>query len=172
MEHFINTLKGYAANLDQLQGSPRLAVISSVDPTTACARVLHQPEGILSGWLPILSAWTGDGWGMVCFPAVGDQVVVIAHDGDPANGVIVGALYSRKRKVPSCALGELHLIHSSGASIMLKNDGTVRITGDLYVSGDVFDHAGPMSRLRSAHNTHIHNDAVGRATSSPTTIDQ
>jgi phage baseplate assembly protein gpV len=172
MEQLINTLKGYAANLDQLQGSPRLATVSSVDAKTACARVLHQPEGILSGWLPVLSLWAGDGWGVVCLPGVGDQVLVLSHDGDPSNGIVVGGLYSDKRRVPAAPQGEFWLLHRSGSSIRLIGDGTVQVVGDLHVTGEVFDRSGSLSRLRAAHNAHFHNDATGHITSVPTTKDQ
>lgn len=172
MEQLINAFKGYAANLDQLQGSPRLAVVSSVDPRTACARVLQQPEGNLSGWLPILSLWTGDGWGLVCLPRPGDQVLVLFHDGDAASGIVVGGLYSDNRQVPAAPLGEFWLVHGSGSHIKLLNDGTVHVAGDLHVAGEVFDRWGALSRLRSAHNTHVHGDYGGHATSSPTVKDQ
>ncbi len=171
MEHIINALKGYAASLDRLQASPRLATVSSVDPQTACARVLHQPEGVLSGWLPVLALWSGSGWGLVCLPAPGDQVLILSHDGDPSSGIILGGLYSDERRVPSAPLGEFWLIHSSGSSLKMTNDGTVQISGDLHVNGDVYDKWGSLSRMRRAHNTHIHTDAVGRNTSAPTSQD-
>ena len=36
---------------------PRFGTVSSVDPGTATARVTLQPEGVLSGWLPLLTPW-------------------------------------------------------------------------------------------------------------------
>lgn len=168
----MNVVKDCAASLDQLQATPRLAIVSSVDPQTACARVLHQPEGILSGWLPILSSWTGNGWGLVCLPAPGDQVMVICHDGDAGSGVVVGGMFSDNRRVPRAPLGEFWLVHNSGSSLKIMNDGTVRIAGDLHVNGDIYDKAGPVSRLRAAYNSHTHNDALGRPTSASTTRDQ
>lgn len=171
MEHLANVLKSYAAGLDQLQALPRLATVSSVDPETACARVVHQPEGVLSGWLPVLSLWAGNGWGLVCLPAPGDQVLVLPHDGDPASGIVVGSIFSDNHRCPATKLGEFWLVHQSGTSLRMANDGTVRISGDLHVDGDVFDRLGSLSRLRNAHNAHIHNDAVGRPTSTPTVKD-
>jgi phage baseplate assembly protein gpV len=109
---------------------------------------------------------------LVSFPGPGDQVLVVSHDGDPASGIVLGALYSDNRKVPPAPVGEFWLVHQSGSYIKLSNDGTVQVNGDLHVNGDVYDKTGPMSRLRNAHNTHIHNDSLGRATSAPTTQDQ
>ena len=63
MDRFLNTLKAHAAALDRAQGQSRFAIVSSVDPSAYAARVLLQPEAVLSGWLPILSPWVGSGWG-------------------------------------------------------------------------------------------------------------
>jgi phage baseplate assembly protein V len=172
MEQIVNAFKTFAAGLDQLQASPRLATVASVDPETACARVIHQPEDVLSGWLPVLSAWTGNGWGLVCLPNPGDQVLVVPHDGDPASGIVLGSLYSDKRELPVTRPGEFWLVHGSGSFIKLLHDGTIQMRGDLHVDGEVFDRWGPLSRLRSNHNAHVHTDGAGRITSAPTTKDQ
>lgn len=171
MNVLMNTVKGYAATLDQMQASPRLATVTSIDPETASVRVLQQPENVLSGWLPVLSLWAGDGWGIVSLPAPGDQVLVLSHDGNSSSGIVVGALFSEKRKVPAAPLGELWLVHSSGSSLKLVNDGTIRIAGDLHVDGDVYDRSGPLSHLRNVFNAHIHKDSMGRNTTIPTTQD-
>ena len=172
MNSLLNAVKGHAATLDQMQASSRLATVTSVDPKTASVRVLQQPENILSGWLPVLTLWAGDGWGIVSLPGPGDQVLVLSHDGDSSSGIVVGALFSDKRKVPAAPLGELWLVHSSGSSLKLLNDGTIRITGDLHVDGDVYDRSGPLSRLRKVYNAHIHKDSLGRDTTIPTTQDK
>ncbi len=63
MERFLNALKAQAGALDQFVGQPRFGIVTSVDPSSATARVQLQPEGVLTGWLPVLSAWVGAGWG-------------------------------------------------------------------------------------------------------------
>jgi hypothetical protein len=40
--------------------------------------------------------------------------------------------------------------------VRLANDGTVRVQGDLHVSGRVFDSHGPLDRLREHYNQHVH----------------
>ncbi|MBN8899455.1 MAG: phage baseplate assembly protein V, partial [Rhodospirillales bacterium] len=159
MEQLLNAIKSYAAGLDQTRGAPRVATVDSVDPATGCARVAYQPEGILSGWLPIASNWTGDGWGVVCLPARGDQVVVVPQESDPANGIVIGALFSDKRKRPPAPAGEFWLVHKSGSRLILKNDGTIYIKGDLHVDGEVYDRKGPLGGLRAIYNAHQHVDS-------------
>ena len=80
--------------LDQGGSQPRLATVTSVNPTAATVRVTLQPEGVLSGWLPVLSPWIGAGWGMYCPPSTGDQVLVIAQEGDAEHGIIIGRAFS------------------------------------------------------------------------------
>ena len=94
MERFLNAIKTHADALVQTQAQPRFGTITSVDPNTGTARLTLQPEGVLSGWLPVLSPWVGPGWGMICPPAPGDQVLVLAQEGAAEHGVIVGRIFS------------------------------------------------------------------------------
>ncbi len=166
MDRFLNAMKGQAQALDRTQGQARFALVTSVDPQRYAARVRLQPEGVLTGWLPILTQWVGAGWGMVCPPRPGDQVLVIAQEGDAENGVIVGASFSDAARAPVAAPGELWLVHGSGSFLKLSNDGTVRVGGDLHVDGDVYDRVGPLSRLRVRYNAHTHT-GLGATTSLP-----
>jgi len=164
MERFVNAIKAHADALVQTQGQPRFATITSVDPNTGTARVALQPEGVLSGWLPVLSAWVGAGWGMICPPAPGDQVLVLAQEGAAEHGVIVGRIFSGQQIPPPAPVGELWLVHQTGSYFKLTNDGTVQIGGDLHVSGDVYDSQGPLSRLRGHYDAHTHIDSRGGTT--------
>jgi phage gp45-like len=156
MERLLNALKAQAASLDRALGQARFGVVTSIDPVRYAARVSLQPEGVLTGWLPVLSIWAGAGWGAVCLPVPGDQVLVVPQEGDAEHGVIVGVCYSDAALPPIAPVGELWLVHSSGASLHLCNDGTVRMTGDLHVGGDVYDQHGSLARLRSHYDAHTH----------------
>lgn len=132
MDRFLNTLKGQSAALDQGSGQPRFGVVTSVDPGSYTARVTLQPEGVLTGWLPILSPWTGTGWGIVCPPTPGDQVLVLPQEGDAEHGVIVGRNFSDRQRPPvgdagPVPAGELHIVHATGTRLRLGNDGSVTI---------------------------------------------
>ena len=69
MDRFLNAVKSQAGALAHGLGQPRFGIVTSVDPQNATARVLIQPEAVLSGWLPVLSPWIGSGWGMSCPPS-------------------------------------------------------------------------------------------------------
>lgn len=144
MDSFLNVVKAQASALDQSAGQPRLGVVSSVDPVAYTARVLLQPEGILSGWLPVLSSWIGAGWGLACPPSPGDQVLVLPQEGDAEHGIIAGRLWSATQAPPPAPSGELWLVHKSGSFVKLVNDGSVAgsatawvLTGDVHVNGSV-----------------------------------
>ncbi len=179
MERLLNSLRGQAGGLDFTIGQPRFGTVSSVDPAGATVRVQLQPEGVLSGWLPVLSPWTGSGWGMWSPPSPGDQVLVLSQEGNADHGVIVGRAFSGTQPAPSAATGELWLAHSSGTAIKLTNDGTVHIegplkvngsvtvAGDIHVTGDVFDSRGSLSDLREKYDVHTHLDSRGGITTVP-----
>ena len=156
MQRFLNALKAQAGAMDAAQGQPRFGLVASVDPNQSTACVQLQPEGVLTGWLPILSPWVGAGWGMVCLPSPGDQVLVIPQEGDAQQGVIVACAYSGNAPPPAAQVGEFWLVHQSGSFIKLLNDGTVQIQGDLHVAGNVYDSHGSLAQLRALYDEHVH----------------
>ncbi|MDE8348942.1 MAG: phage baseplate assembly protein V [Acidocella sp.] len=149
-------------------------MVSSFDPASYAAKVLIQPENILSGWLPILSSWVGSGWGLAAPLTPGDQVLVLMQEADSEHGVIAGCVWSAIDKPLPAPSGELWLQHQSGSYLKLHNDGTiaieaqtVRITGNLLVTGDISDQNaahGSVAVLRSAYDRHTHPDAQGGIT--------
>jgi hypothetical protein len=171
IERLSNAIKSHAASLDQSTGQIKFGTVTSVNSQNATARVLIQPEGVLSGWLPVLSQWVGSGWGMVCPPSPGDQVLLVPQEGDIEQGIIIGRIFSNKQMPPVVPDGEFWLIHQSGCFLKFCNDGTIRIRGDLHVQGNVYDQHGPLSNLRSHYNSHTHLMASGGRTTVPSPLD-
>jgi len=163
MDAFLNALKAQSGAQDAAVGQARFGVVTSVDPARATARVLLQPEAVLTGWLPVLSPWVGAGWGMACPPSPGDQVLVLAQEGDAEHGIITGRAFSDAAAAPAAPAGELWLVHKSGSFVKLSNDGTVRVKGDLHVDGDVHDAHGSLDQLRGHYNAHRHPPATAAA---------
>ncbi len=101
-------------------------VITAVDLQKYRARV-QVTSGIVTGWLRILSGYTGDGYGFVAPPAVGDEVLVAFLDGDPlGQGIILGRLYGSDRP-PEVKVKEIVLKHVSGTTVRLLESGKVEI---------------------------------------------
>ena len=151
-----NVIKSHAANLDRSVGQAKFGTVTSVNANDGTARVLIQPEAVLSGWLPVLSQWVGNGWGLVCPPTPGDQVLLVPQEGDIEQGIIIGRVFSRKQPPPAAPPGEFWIVHESGSFLKLCNDGTIRVQGDLHVAGDVYDRHGALSGLRAHYNSHTH----------------
>jgi phage baseplate assembly protein V len=177
MDHLWNMIKAQAGGLDGLAGVVRYGLVSSFDPAAFAARVLLQPENILSGWLPVVSPWVGGGWGLAAPLPPGTQVVIVCQEGDAEQGMIIGAVWSAVDKPLDAPVGELWLQHQSGSFIRLLNNGTiaieaalVNVAGNLMVSGDISDQNGShgtLAALRNAHDGHTHPDAQGGNTGLP-----
>ena len=195
MERFLNAIKANAAAMDRATAQPRFGIVTSVDPSRPAVRVSLQPEGVISGWLPVLSPWIGAGWGLSCPPSPGDQVFVLAQEGDAEHGVVIGRAWSDTAHTPAAPSGELWLVHQSGAFIKLSNDGTIRTQGDIHHTGNLFvtgniqsdqniratldihanqnisadismrDAIGTLDRLRQHYDVHAHLDPQGGAVS-------
>ena len=166
-----NAIKSHAASLDQSTGQIRFGTITSVNFVNATARVLIQPDGVLSGWLPLLSQWVGNGWGMVCPPNPGDQVLLVPQEGDIEHGIIIGRSYSSRQKPPIAPCGEFWLVHQTGSFLKLCNDGTIQMSGDLHVNGDIYDRQGRMADLRTRYNSHTHHVPPDKLSSPPSPLD-
>ena len=180
MDQFWNMVKAKAAGLDGQGGVARFGLVSSFDPNAYAVRVLIQPENVLTGWLPVISPWVGAGWGFAAPLTPGAQVLVVAQEGDAEHGVVLGAVWSAVDAPMPAPAGELWLRHQSGSFVKLLNDGTialqastVRIAGDLVVSGNISDQNGAhgtLAALRTAYDQHQHADATGGMTGGPSEI--
>ena len=183
MEQFLNALKGQSAALDRTSGQPRFATVMSVDPTRPAVRVQLQPEGVLTGWLPVLSPWVGNGWGLSCPPTPGDQVLVLAQEGNAEHGIVIGRAWSDTAHTPQAPSGECWLVHQTGAFIKLLTDGTIHMQGDVHLSGNLFvsgaiqsqqnitDGQGSLDRLRQHYDGHTHIDSRNGITSTTSAPD-
>lgn len=117
----------------------RIGTVEQADYPNARVRV--RAGQLLTGWLPWLTRRAGkdrDWWG----PEVGEQVVVLSPSGDPAQGVVLGAIYQKAYAAP----GDQPTVHRSR-----YDDGTeieydrashrlrVQCVGDVEISaqGDV-----------------------------------
>ncbi|MGE4482006.1 phage baseplate assembly protein V [Acidocella sp.] len=171
MDQLWNMIRAGAGGLDGMMGMVRFGLVSSFDPVSYSAKVMIQPENVLSGWLPVLSPWVGAEWGMAAPLPPGTQVVILAQEGDAEQGVIAGAVWSAEDKAVPAPAGELWLWHRSGSFLKLLNDGTIQmnaptvnVQGNLVVSGDISDHGGAhgaLAGLRNAYDQHVHQAPDG-----------
>ncbi len=105
----------------------RVGLITSFDPGAWAVRVALQPDGFLSGWLPLASPWIGNGWGMLAAPNVGDMVAVHFFGGDLEAGFVESRFFNDVDRPLPVQAGEFWLVHASGATIKLGGDGAVQL---------------------------------------------
>lgn len=186
MDHI---LRRYTDEATARLPQPRWGVVQSVDAARAAVRVLIQPEGVLSGWLPVAMAAASSGWGVFVLPAAGDMVPVLPDAGSPA-GMVVGSAHNDLRRPPTAPMalnaaasapdaGTIVIKGQGGASVVLPSgggivlNGNVVVNGTLTVSGDIYDDSalhGALSTLRNAYDTHTHADAQGGNTGGPSVV--
>lgn len=125
MRGLLNTMK-----LQAQQAAPalmRVGTVTSYDAANYAVKVALQPEGAITGWLPILTAWSGNGWGLFAPPTPGDLIEVQFHDGDFNAGVACLRFFNDGQRPLAVPSGEFWLVHASGAYVKLTNDGKVRV---------------------------------------------
>jgi hypothetical protein len=100
MDRLLNALAIQAGSMDVQAGQPRWGVVQSFNPSNYTAKVTLQPEGVVTGWLPIVTPTFGAGWGLVSPLQPGQQVLVVPDTGDHDNGVILGGTWNTQSTVP------------------------------------------------------------------------
>lgn len=171
----------------------RAGTVTNYNEPNFTARVQIQPEEILTPYLPILTPWVGNGWGMYFPPNLGDLVLCHFMEGDFNVGFVGQHIPNLVDKpinnVPS---GEGWIVHKTGTYIKFHNDGTISIgtldihgnptniniasnivvTGNISATGNILDNSGTnahnISAMRTIFNQHIHHTPAGDS-SAPTT---
>jgi phage baseplate assembly protein V len=130
---------------------PRMCTVSTGHPTEYQVKVFIEPDHIETNFLPVLSSFVGNGWGMFCKPVAGDQVLVLFAEGDINCGIVVGGLYSEVDRPLAAPDREFWLTHQDGALLKFHAGGVVEmaapgglnitaptttITGKLHVTDD------------------------------------
>lgn len=137
MSEYYNAHKRAASFVGGLQGVGRWGTISSTRKTDTGyeVRVTFQPDGNLSGWLPVLTPMVGSGWGLVTPPAVNAQAFVMPDSGYAEHGVVCGLTFSSQMMPPQPKVngaetpvseGQFALVHKNG-SYLFFDDNDVRL---------------------------------------------
>lgn len=174
MTGLTNVMRREAERAGARKALVRVGTVASYDPSHYAAKVVIQPEGFETGWLPVLTPWAGNGWGLFAPPTPGDTVDVHFQEGSTEAGFVAQRFYSTVTRPLPAPSGEFWLVHKSGSKIRFLNDGTVEIvsavqinstapvwhhTGNLLVTGDIYDldtAHGTVHALRTAYDSHRH----------------
>lgn len=177
-----NWIKGIVQAMLSRIGVPRWGIVDTVNPNDGTARVLLQPEGVLTGYLPIKSVAAGPGMSVIALPSKGDQVQIHPDCGDMEHGVISLASHSTKVPPPnSPATGKpaqsaeylviiggvyLHItgntIFSGGAT--WKHVGDLNITGKVTATGNITAGQGTGDQVTLQNHNHNYQPGSGSTT--------
>jgi len=124
----------------------QVGVVEQADYASARVRVLM--GGLTSAWLPWTALRAGGDrtWSA---PEIGEQVLVACPDGDPASGIVLGAIYQAAHAAPAASAEVHRTTYSDGAMVeydraahklkaILPGGGTADITapGGVNITGN------------------------------------
>lgn len=155
------------------QAQHRHAVISSVNPVDHTVKVMIQPEGVLSGWIPCGTVGVGAA-SLVIPPNEGDQVLIAPADGNADHWRVVSRIFDDTNTVPVSPItgkppvsGEVG-IFANGAYLHMSG-GTIYLAGDVHVDGEIYDRHGSLDRLRQHYDQHVHGGVKPGSSNTATT---
>jgi phage baseplate assembly protein V len=146
MKHQFNMMKQIAEAAMGARATVRHGLVSSYDPGNYCAKVRIQPEDTETGWLPVVSPWVGNGWGLFAPPLIGDLVEVQFQEDNFEAGFVCQRFFNDSDRPLSVPSGEFWLVHKSGSFLKFHNDGTVELNaaGTLTSTAPQWNHTGPV----------------------------
>jgi phage baseplate assembly protein gpV len=117
---------------------PKTGIVTSYDPDHYAVKVKLQPEDTIeTGWLPLLSPWVGNGWGMFCAPSVGDSVEIQFEQGGAEAAFACMRFFNDQDRPLAAPSGEFWLVHKSGSMLKFHNDGTVELASSSHLTATV-----------------------------------
>ena len=137
---------------------PRVGTVQSYDPNTHSVKVAYQPDGTLSGWIPIGCKAAGSLVSHVHGPAIGDQAVVTFLGGDIESGFVSHYLHSDQNRPPIAQSGETVLAHT-------QNPGQSNQTQTVWK----INAAGSVTTTTGANNASVSTTTTGAGASVSTT---
>lgn len=163
MNEHRNAMMSAAEQSGASRNQTQIGTVSAYNPTKYSVKVYLQPSGIESGWIPILTTFVGNGWGMQFGPSIGDAVTICFQGGDQDSGLVVGAVFNSQNRPMSVPSGEAWMRHKSGSFLKFHNDGSIEIvaagnlsatvggnaniavTGNITSAATQWSHTGPFS---------------------------
>ncbi|GAN79768.1 hypothetical protein SAMN02746095_02964 [Acidocella aminolytica 101 = DSM 11237] len=159
----------------------RYATIKSVDPDSYAVKVLIQPEGILTGWLPCGAAAVGIA-SISVPPIPEDQVIVEPMEGSAQHWAIIARVFSATARPPISPAtnkpvqsGEIGIftpgawLHFTGGNVYgaatdWNLSGNLNVTGGINATHDVVADSGGSTVSLANHDHKISGVQFGSST--------
>lgn len=146
---------------------PRAGTVTSYDPDRHSVKAMLQPDGVETGWMPIVTAHVGNNFGLAIGPQIGDQIVIGFHEGDIESPYMMGRMHSDQERPPRAEAGEIVLQSASGFILKCDKNGLVSITsGGQAITIDAGGGGIALTSATLTHNgknigdTHEHSGVV------------
>lgn len=142
----------------------RVGVVTSYDPNRHAVKVIQQPEGSESGWIPISTPHVGNNFGVAIGLTPGDQVVIGYHEDDLESPFVSGRLHSDQERPPVAQSGEIviqtpntliKVDSSSNISVTTTGNLTINATGNIALTSAKLTHNG-----KDIGSDHQHTEVV------------
>lgn len=195
IDKLMNLMRAQAIAVISTYSQTRVGIVVGYDPNTYTASVEIKPEGIKTGFLPIIAPWIGNQYGFYAAPALDDMVLVHFQEGDFSSGFIGQCIYSLTDRPisPGPDSGEIWMVHKTGTYLKFNNDGTVAIncldkdgqktnitidanvvvTGNITATGDMLDNSETnthtIANMRTIYNSHVHGGVLAGGANTQTT---
>ncbi len=104
VDHTVDPENGFVSKISTVPPAPlprsraavaALGVVTRLDDPERLGRVkvsLPAYQEVETGWMSVLAMGAGKGKGLIMLPGVGDRVLLLFAQGDPAQGVVLGGL--------------------------------------------------------------------------------
>ncbi|EKS9895918.1 type VI secretion system tip protein VgrG, partial [Burkholderia pyrrocinia] len=110
-----------------------------------------------SCWIRVSQAWAGEGFGGMCIPRIGQEVIVDFWNGDPDRPLITGSLYNTRTmppwELPGNATQSGLMSRSLGGG--LNNFNGIRFEDKAGSEEFMIQAEGVMNRLTKIHESHV-----------------
>jgi len=144
MDRYANAVKRDASTMDAMRGGIRYATVQSYDPTNAAVKVMIQPDGVLSGWVPLPAIGVGAN-AVIAGPNVGDQVIIGAMEGAGEQYVVLARVFDSVG-MPPTSPGTMKPVESGEVGIFGPNGSYLHMAGgQIYASCTTFALTGTLA---------------------------
>ena len=150
MQGQMNVMRREAERANSGTARTRIGTVTAYDPTQYAAKAIIEPDGYETGWLPVATPWSGNGWGMFCPPTPGDTVEVHFQEGGKEAGIACLRFYGNKDRPLPVPSGEFWLVHNSGAFFKLTNDGKVTLNSTVEI-----DATAPVASIKATTSVSV-----------------
>ena len=161
MRNWVEVVKLHSAAHTASCGQPKHGLVTSVDPVNHAVKVMVEPDGVESGWIPD-SVIAAGGLRIACPSEVGTQVLLLPVEGDAEHPVVVGRLFDTVTRPPLSPAtsrpvqpGEIGIFLPGGSYLHMTDSalylgGSVIVVGSLSATEDVT--AGGISVREHLHS--------------------